>query len=556
MVNTENQALEKFDISDYKGTYGENFFETDLLLKNLLRNNLDSDLVEPVFKHLSDFGEVSGRELNDLIDAAHEEGKYGTLEKFDRVGNRVDDIIYCTEQKQARKLCFDMGLLNLDQHENWQHEFTDLHKIALAYILNQNGEGGVACPVAMTDGMIKLLRAVGTEEQKKKYLPMLISPDSDSHFMAGQYVTERVGGSNVSANRTIARLAENGKWILTGEKWFCSNPGDLWVTTARVEGSSHIGLFLVPRFKDNGELNNHDILRLKEIIGSRGKVTAEIVYNGVEADLIGKPSHGLGLLMRYVINVSRLHVSLGGLGMMRRAFREALAYTAKRTAYGKNINEFLDVRKKLLEMKTWLSVSEILVIENQRLVKEKNHLNELLQSLLKFKLSSLSTYMAHEAIMLHGGQGIIRDFSILPRLLNDSVINETWEGTHNIMQGHAIKALNRSRVQEPLFEIAEKAITEKDSKTVAHLRKHYESVFSDFQTCDADKRVLLREKVLESSFNLIGASMAVLYSGSEGDDLPAGFYDDIAGLIVTFSENGLPEPAYFEDDYFYRFINT
>lgn len=95
--------------------------------------------------------------------------------------------------------------------------------------------------------------------------------------MAGQYVTEKVGGSNVSANRTISRKQDNGEWILTGEKWLCSNPGDLWVRTARVEDINTIGMFLVPRIKDDGTLNGHHILCKKDIIDSRGKLTVEIV---------------------------------------------------------------------------------------------------------------------------------------------------------------------------------------------------------------------------------------------------------------------------------------
>ncbi|MCB1159490.1 MAG: acyl-CoA dehydrogenase family protein, partial [Leptospiraceae bacterium] len=310
---------------------------------------------------------------------------------------------------------------------------------------NLNGEGGVACPLAMTEGMIFALKEIGTEAQKKKYLPLVAGEKSSSHFMAGQYVTERVGGSNVQANRTVAKKLENGKWLLNGEKWFCSNPGDLWVTTARVEGTNTIGLFLVPRLKDNGELNGHHILRKKDIIGSRGKVTTEIVYEDLEAEELGRTTHGLANLVKYVISISRIHVAVGACGNAKRAVMEAAEYARFRTAYGKKIQDFSAYTKQLSEIAVLQAAMAFSVFRFFSYVDKGIEAEAILAPLLKYKSSLQASHVTREAMICLGGNGIIGDFSPVPRLHNDSIINETWEGTHLIITGHFLQAMNRKR---------------------------------------------------------------------------------------------------------------
>jgi putative acyl-CoA dehydrogenase len=94
----------------------------------------------------------------------------------------------------------------------------------------------------MTDGLIQLLESHGTAEQKRRWLAVSRDPAAYPPFTAGQFVTERQGGSNVSENETIAEPAADGAWRLTGLKWFCSNPGEVWVTTAKLKGSDTVGL--------------------------------------------------------------------------------------------------------------------------------------------------------------------------------------------------------------------------------------------------------------------------------------------------------------------------
>jgi putative acyl-CoA dehydrogenase len=77
--------------------------------------------------------------------------------------------------------------------------------------------------------------------------------------------------------------------------------------------------------------------------------------------------------------------------------------------------------------------------------------------LLKTIVSQYSALIVKEAIILHGGNGILGDFTVLPRLLNDAIINETWEGTHAVLAEHAVSAAKRPKVAKALADYVEAA---------------------------------------------------------------------------------------------------
>lgn len=456
----ENPGLKDFDLTGYTGTKGWNFFEeTPALWQAFSMNsaNSESGYLSAVRDHLSGLGNLAGGIVNELTIECHREGKWGELVQYDRTGKRIDEIRYAPEQVELRKIFYDYGVVNLDCKDSWKHEFSIPHRMALAVLTNMNGECGVACPLAMTEGLIHALRAIGTEQQKEEFLPRLTDPASKSHFMAGQYVTERVGGSNVAANRTIATLQSDGTYLLNGEKWFCSNPGDAWVTTAKLAGTNVVGLFLVSRYRRDGSLNGCRLLRKKDIIGSKGKLTVESVYEDCEATALGRPAHGLANLIRYILKTSRLHVICGGLGHIARGVLEAEAYTRSREAYGKKLAEFPSVARTLEEMRMVRDALTFISFRAFALADKDEPLSLLLVPLLKTIVTQYSAVVVKEALILHGGNGILGDFSVLPRVLNDAIINETWEGTHALLAEHAVSAAKRPKVAKAFAEYVDAA---------------------------------------------------------------------------------------------------
>ena len=434
-----SSSLQDPALPGYAGTRGLNMWEADADLRDSVLHRLTDRAAVARFR---EFGALVGGRLGELIETAHAAERLPRLVDADVGGRRAAAIEYCPEQIEARRLLARAiyGTPGLPLVE----------RMTLAVLSNYAGEGGITCPLAMTEGLIGLLERRGTPAQQA-LLPKLRSDDPAWALTGGQFVTERQGGSNVSANETIAAPAADGSYALTGQKWFCSNPGEAWVTTAKVAGTATIGLFLVLRRGADGRLNGHRILRKKPIGGTRGKATVEVEYAGARAELIGKAREGLAILANEVLSVSRLHVAAAALGFASRALLEAETFAAWRVAFGRRIADMPSVRARLVRMRRERLGMLRAFYAGVDAVAADAPEAEALVPLLKVEVSRRATDLVREAQLLIGGHGILDDFSPLNRLADDAIVNEIWEGTHPILCGHAAKALRRPRVLAALL---------------------------------------------------------------------------------------------------------
>ncbi len=419
----DNEAL-----PGYPGTRGLNFWEADEALRAVA-----SPMLTPQGRlRASEFGAYAGRTLDALIATSH---------KADNLPKLVDGAVrYCVEQVEARRalaraIYGGPGPLTLTE------------RMTRAVLANYCGEGGITCPLAMTDGLIGLLEKRGTAAQMREFLPRLKSDDPEWALTGGQFVTERQGGSNVGANETTAAANADGSWSLTGLKWFCSNPGELWVTTAKTPVGV-VALFLVKRKNADGSLNGHKLLRLKPIGGTRGKATVEVEYTGARAEMIGKPREGLVLLVNEILSVSRLHVAAAAVGFAGRAVLEARTFAEWRMAYGQPLTAIPSVMARLSSMEAIHAGMLTAFYHGLDALETGTADAEALVPLLKTEISIRASGLIREAQLLIGGHGILDDFSPLNRLADDALVNEIWEGTHPVLASHAAKALRRSRVLE------------------------------------------------------------------------------------------------------------
>jgi alkylation response protein AidB-like acyl-CoA dehydrogenase len=321
---------------------------------------------------------------------------------------------------------------------------------ALFYALAHAGEGGHACPVVCTAGLVRALRTRASRELREQFLPPLLETDYDRAERGAQFLTERHGGSDVGANRVEA-VPDGDAWRLYGEKWFCSvADADQFVVTARprgaAEGTRGIGCFLVPR-----EGGGFRIRRLKDKLGTRALATGEIDFEGAVAYPLGPLEDGFKTAIS-VLNTSRWLNSVGSTGLMKRAFLEASSFARERSAFGGPIGRFPLVRENLAVMKS----------EEAAAYASTTHLTELVEKIdegsasdedvvwhrvlvngNKFVTSLAATQVVRRGIETLGGNGTIEDFSPLPRLYRDAIVFESWEGTHNVLCTQALRDLER-----------------------------------------------------------------------------------------------------------------
>jgi alkylation response protein AidB-like acyl-CoA dehydrogenase len=322
---------------------------------------------------------------------------------------------------------------------------------ALLYLLAHAGEGGHACPVVCTAGLVRALAREASPELRDEFLPPLLETDYDRAQRGAQFLTERHGGSDVGANRVEA-VPDGDAWRISGEKWFCSvADADQFVVTARPrgapEGTRGIGCFLVPR-----RHGGFRIRRLKDKLGTRALATGEIEFDGALAYAIGDPQDGFRIAAGVILNTSRWLNALGSTGLMRRAYLEASTFARERTAFGRPIVEFPLVRENLAVMKAETQAAFASTLELTRLVEKIDEgtateddvaWHRILVNANKFVTSIAATGVVRRAIETLGGNGTIEDFSPLPRLYRDAIVFESWEGTHNVLCLQVLRDLAR-----------------------------------------------------------------------------------------------------------------
>ncbi|MFY9553383.1 MAG: acyl-CoA dehydrogenase family protein [Blastocatellia bacterium] len=438
-------------LRDFEGIEGQDFFEEDRGFQSLLEELLPQDEQSAVLNSLHHCARLVAGRWNDLAREASRPERLPKIVKYDRVGGAVEQIDFGASTRHLRREVAEFGVLT-DTRSN-------IHKFGLVYLLAHNGEASVNCGLSCTDGLIRAIEARGSEFLRETYLPLLLSVDTP--LAGAQFVTEQDGGSDVGAIEAEAQPNEDGSWSITGEKWFCSNPDEYFLVAARPAGArpgtAGVAVFLVPRVQPDGQLNRISFKRLKDKLGTQSLPTAEMDFNRATAWAIGDPADGFKTLMNYVINTSRVHNAANACGFLHRAFLEARNYARQRDAFGGAIINYPLVQETLISLleRCWryrtLTFKLISMIDEHGLCPadaDQSMWQRFLINLAKYRTASTLTASIHDAIMVLGANGIIEDFTVLPRLLRDAMIIETWEGTHNTLCLQIVRDATRSDLIE------------------------------------------------------------------------------------------------------------
>jgi len=278
---------------------------------------------------------------------------------------------------------------------------------------------------------------------------------------APKFLTEVQGGSDVGAIAAEAVAVGDGTFRITGEKWFCSvADAGAFLLLARPQGAgpgtAGLGCFLVPRIVA-GTPNGFSIRRLKDKLGTTSMASGEIDFEGALAYPIGGIDEGFKIMVTGMLNTSRWMNAVGNVGIMRRAYLDASGYAAFREAFGRGIANFPLVRLQLAGMKAeWLAALhstwdltaldeavDLVAMGETTIDEDTAGFHRYLVNANKLVCSLAATEVVRGAIEILGGNGAIETFSILPRLLRDSVVFEQWEGTHNVLTAQVLRDLDR-----------------------------------------------------------------------------------------------------------------
>jgi alkylation response protein AidB-like acyl-CoA dehydrogenase len=469
LSNQEGNRDNAYSFDDYLFVRDNfNYYRDDPFLQSLVKHYSPSEEYEKIdrdLRGLSDYVSYKWRDLANKANELENRIKVTKIKHYDAHNHRIDKIERCSETETLESEIFSLGLFDPDRNTPWS-------RFIKMFLLYQNGEAGVMCPVACTHGLVWLMQKY-EKELSTEALEILnhVRNGKDGDYGRGsQFVSEIQGGSDVPANLVEAVYEKEEKednisncWRIYGQKFFCSAAHtDYALVTAKpknTSSSTRVGAFVVPSWLPHNKKkeirNAYTIDRLKPKLGTAELPTAEITYNGAVAYPIGPLEKGLADVVGIVLSLSRLHVAFGMAAGALRVVREALLYSQFRTAFGlpvssfpmmiNQINELVDFAKRTAAgafkvYSEFIHFGEELVsgIRNMEKIKDieerkrRFRLRELVM-LQKIVVADECPKRIRMAISFFGGHGVMEDFLSFPRLHRDSMIMELWEGPRLVL---------------------------------------------------------------------------------------------------------------------------
>jgi acyl-CoA dehydrogenase len=426
-----------------------NQYYDDRVLRSYLARSVPSEMLHEIEPSLVEMGRLSGGDLYQmqLADRRNEP----ELRQWDAWGDRIDHIELTPLWRRAEAIAAEHGLI-ATAYERRHGRYSRIHQCALAYLFTPSTDI-YSCPLAMTDGAASTLQRSGNQALIERVVPHLTTRNPLEFWTSGQWMTELTGGSDVGLSETVARQGADGVWRLFGRKWFTSAAtSQVALTLARPEGNPSGGrglaLFLIQSRNDAGRLQNIQINRLKEKLGTRKVPTAELTLDGTPATLVMGTTDGVRNIAP-MLNITRLWNGISAVALMRRGVALAVDYARKRTAFGTLLIEnplHLDTLADLqaeTEAAFHLAfyVAEVTGrAEAGEIDEDQALLRRLLTPLMKLTTGKQAVHVASEVLEAFGGAGYVEDTG-LPVLLRDSQVLPIWEGTTNVLSLDALRGL-------------------------------------------------------------------------------------------------------------------
>jgi len=328
----------------------------------------------------------------------------------------------------------EMGFMGIEVPEEYGGAGMDTlaYVLALEEICKADASHGTIMSVNNSLFCYAILR-FGTEEQKHKY----IRPVASGKAIGAYSLTEPMSGSDAGTMRSRA-TRDGDTYILNGRK--------SWVTSGPV--ADYVLLFIMtdPEKKHRGvtafitEANQPGFVRGKKEpkLGIRASATSEIAYEDYRVALenrLGQEGEGFKIAMA-VLDAGRIGIAAQALGISEAAYQASLEYSREREAFGQKIGQFQGIAFKLADMKTRIEASRLLTY-NAAMAKERSKTTgarfSLEASMAKLFASETATFVADEAVQIHGGMGYSKELPV-ERYYRDAKITQIYEGTSEIQR--------------------------------------------------------------------------------------------------------------------------
>ncbi len=331
---------------------------------------------------------------------------------------------------ETMKKLGELGLLGIFIPEKYGGSGFSYFEYATALIELGKVCGGIGLSVAAHNSLcVGHIYYHGSEEQKLKYLPKLVSGD----WIGAWGLTESNTGSDAMRMKTTA-VKDGTDWILNGTKnWITHGlSGDVLVVlvrTGELLDSNGITAFIVEKGTPG-----FSAVKIKDKLGVRASETAELIFDNVripEENVIGEVGMGFKQAMQ-VLDGGRISIASLSCGIARGAYEASLQYSKEREQFGQAIGQFQAIGFKLADMATEVRAAELLTF--QAAFRKNNNLPLSKEgAFAKYYASEVAVKCGNEAVQIMGAYGYTKEYPA-EKFLRDAKLMTIGEGTSEIQK--------------------------------------------------------------------------------------------------------------------------
>lgn len=338
-----------------------------------------------------------------------------------------DDKIF---HDNIRKLA-ELGLMGLNIKDEYGGSEAGVIAFSVAMTEIARACASTAVTVSVNNMVNEVIQALGTEEQKKKYISRICSGE----YLAGAFGLTEPGAGSDPASMTTTAVRDGDDWVLNGSKLFitsgnCAGVFVVWaVTDSKAPKGKGISLFLV-----EADAEGLVIGKKEEKMGQNASATNEIIFQNcrIPGDaLMGELNDGFRVAVTELAG-GRIGIGSLALGLGLAAMDAATKYSLERKQFGKPISTFQAIQWKIADMYTALEASRLLLL-NASFKKEQGRSFAKEASMAKVFASETANKACYEAMQILGGYGYTTEYPV-ERYTRDARITTIYEGTSEIQR--------------------------------------------------------------------------------------------------------------------------
>lgn len=292
-------------------------------------------------------------------------------------------------------------------------------------------DSGLGIAIMLASFGSDIILRCGSEEQKKKWLPLVASGQAIS---AGAF-TEPDHGSDITQIATTA-VKDGDEWVINGTKMFITNGSiaSFVIVLCQTDPNAK------PQYKGMSTIlveTDRPGFEATEVgvkMGIKMTSTAQLNFNNVRvplSNLVGRENHGFHQALEF-FDAVRVGVAAQGVGTAQGAFDRALAYAKQRRQFGRRIADFQAIQHKLADMATKIETAR-LVTYKAAWTYDQGKIDPKLSSIAKLYAARSAVEVCEEAVQIFGGYGYMLENEV-ERFYRDARITEIYEGTREIQK--------------------------------------------------------------------------------------------------------------------------